>query len=132
MTKWIVPCNPKYYDVEGAFASLPRVEWKQSNPNICEGDVVYLYVGSPIRAIKYKCNVTKANLSTTVIDDSAFVIDGDVYSTYPRHMELELIKKYDDNVFSYAVLSSHGMKGRVQCPRRITDELDEFIKAKDN
>ena len=53
MTSWIVPCNLAYYDVAGAFANLPCVTWKQTR-KVCVGDIVYIYVGKPISAIKYK------------------------------------------------------------------------------
>ncbi len=49
----IIPANPKYYDVEGAFRKNDTILWKQSN-NICEHDIVYLYVAAPISAILYQ------------------------------------------------------------------------------
>lgn len=45
---WIIPCNPKYYNVKCAMTDLKIVDWKQSNKNISAGDIVYIYVGSPI------------------------------------------------------------------------------------
>lgn len=53
MTEWIIPCNLKYYDVKGAFSKFKAIDWKQSAKNICVGDIVYIYVGKPISAIKY-------------------------------------------------------------------------------
>lgn len=45
-TNWIVPVNPKYFDIEKAFAESDIIEWKQSN-SVIVGDVVYLYLASP-------------------------------------------------------------------------------------
>ena len=53
---WIIPANPKYYDVESAFAKDDVIDWKQGS-GINTGDTVYMYVGSPVSAILYKCKV---------------------------------------------------------------------------
>ena len=62
MGTWIIPCNLKYYDVDGAFSKLPRIDWKQSLKNVEVGDIVYIYVGTPVKAIRYKCLVNKVKL----------------------------------------------------------------------
>ena len=38
MADWVIPCNLKYYNVEGAFKNLKRIDWKQSAKNIEIGD----------------------------------------------------------------------------------------------
>ena len=48
MEQWIIPCNIKYYDVEGAFEKLKCLDWKQSNKSIHVGDEVYIYIGKPL------------------------------------------------------------------------------------
>ena len=60
-TQWVIPCNPAYYDVCGVFNKLDKVEWKQST-NVNEGDIVYIYVTSPIKEIRYKCVARKVDL----------------------------------------------------------------------
>lgn len=118
MTQWIIPCNIKYYDVEGAFNKLKVLDWKQSNKSILVGDEVFIYVGAPIKAIKYKCRVNKVNLTSVEIDDSEFVLNGDPYEHYGNHMELELLEEYEDTRYSLEVLRSKGLKGQIQGPRR--------------
>ena len=56
---WLITCNPRLYDVIGAFARFKKIEWKQNN-NINKGDIVYIYVGSPIKCLKYKCRALKS------------------------------------------------------------------------
>lgn len=129
MTEWIIPCNIKYYDVVGAFKKLKRIDWKQSVKNISVNDIVYIYVGLPYSSIKYKCLVTKVNLNSIEIDDSEFVINGDQYMNYGNHMELEFIKEYRDNVLSLSILTEHGMKGRIQGPRRADSEISRLISS---
>ena len=58
---WIIPCNPKYYDIISAFDNLNVIEWNQTN-NAAVGDTVYIYVGEKYKSIMYKCEVIEANL----------------------------------------------------------------------
>ena len=44
ITDWIIPCNPKYYDVFGAFDKMETIDWRQTAKNIEPGDAVYIYV----------------------------------------------------------------------------------------
>ncbi|SFX14053.1 hypothetical protein [Ruminococcus sp. XPD3002] len=128
MQKWIVPCNQKYYKVEEAFSKLKRLDWKQSSPNIKIGDIVYIYVSKPVMAILFKCKVTKVNLDRIEIDDSEFVVNGENYLTYPLHMELEFIKKYNDEL-TMNILSLHGVKGRIQSTRKVCQELENYLSS---
>ena len=126
MADWIIPCNLKYYDVVGAFNKLSRIDWKQSAKNIAVGDVVYIYVGRPLMAIKFKCKVNKVNLDSIEIDDREFVIVGDNYMNYRNHMELELITAYNDEL-TLEELRKHGLNGNIQGPRHLVAELKTFI-----
>ena len=58
---WIVPVNPKFYDLKSAFATNDEIIWKQSN-NMLAGDTVYLYTAAPVSSILYRCTVLKANI----------------------------------------------------------------------
>lgn len=127
MTDWIIPCNLKYYDVKGAFSKFKAIDWKQSAKNICVGDIVYIYVGKPISAIKYKCRVNKTNLSQIEIDDSEFIINGENYENYGNHMELELIREYADTELTLDMLVENGLKGNIQGPRRVDVLIQESI-----
>ena len=127
MTELIIPCNLKYYDVKGAFSKFKAIDWKQSAKNICVGDIVYIYVGKPISAIKYKCRVNKTNLSKVEIDDSEFVINGENYENYGNHMELELIREYADTELTRDMLVENGLKGNIQGPRRVDVLIRESI-----
>ena len=128
MADWIIPCNPQYYDVVGAFSNLSRIGWKQSAKNIDVNDIVYIYVGRPLMAIKFKCKVNKVNLDFIEIDDSEFIIIGDNYMNYKNHMELELLTQYEDEL-TLEKLGAHGLNGNVQGPRRLVAELKEFIET---
>ena len=127
ITEWVISCNPSYYDVIGAFNELECIEWKQST-NIKVGDIVYIYVSSPVKEIKYKCIARKVNLNSAGrIDDSKFMIDDSNYRNYGRYMELELITKYQDKQYTLNDLKQHGLRS-VQGPSKLSEELQNYIK----
>ena len=117
MAEWIVPCNPKFYKVDDAFKALKKLDWKQASNKMKIGDIVYIYVSKPVMAIR-----------EIEIDDSAFVINGDSYSTYPIHMELEFLQEYTDEL-TMKILSQHGIKGNIQGVRRVIGELHQYIES---
>ena len=124
---WIIPCNPKYYDVVGAFNELHRIEWKQST-NIKVGDIVYIYVGGPYKEIKYKCVAKRVDLSSAErIDDSKYILNDANYKNYGRYMELELLVKYEEQQCPFTKVKQYGPKS-IQKPSRVTKELDNYIK----
>lgn len=107
---------------------MKSYKWKQSAKSIEIGDEIFIYVGSPISAIKYKCTVNKINLTTRKIDDSKFVLNGEPYNNYMNYMELELLEKYDNHQYAFEVLKETGLKGSIQGPRR-ANGLIVFIVA---
>ena len=48
--EWLVPSNPKFYDIIKAFEEADEIDWKQG-AGIKKGDTVYMYVGAPVSAI---------------------------------------------------------------------------------
>lgn len=125
MKKWIITCNPKYYDVVGAFNAFESINWKQS-VNIQVDDVVYIYVGKPISAIIYETKALKVNIPAPSIDDTDFVIDGSNYENYGRYMELKFIRCFDKKLLSFHILKENGLKS-VQGPSKVTNDLENFI-----
>lgn len=68
----IVPCNKSLYDVDGAFADLKEIDWRQ-NINVEVGAKAYIYVGKPFEAgLVYECKVIKTNKTIETIDDSKY------------------------------------------------------------
>ena len=52
--EWIIPANPKYYDIMHAFDDTDTINWKQG-AGIKKGDTVFMYVGAPVSVVMYKC-----------------------------------------------------------------------------
>ena len=51
--EWLIPSNPRYYDIIRAFEERDEIEWKQG-AGVREGDTVFMYVGAPVSAVLYK------------------------------------------------------------------------------
>ena len=124
---YIVPCNLKYYDVFNAFNSLKKLDWKQRSKNVKTGDIVYVYVSSPICEICFKCIVRKTNKPKSTIDDSAFTNDGSVFEDYGRYMELEMLEQYEKKL-PMSLLQSFGINGRIFSIRTLSDSQAELIE----
>lgn len=125
MTEWIITCNLKYYDINGAFRKFSKIDWKQRN-NINVGDIVYIYITKPYSSIMYKCLANKVNLPSVGINDSEFNLEGSGYGDYGRYMELEFLSKYDKNQFPMDILMKNGLK-TVRGPSKVTPKLSKYI-----
>ncbi len=128
ITEWIIPCNPTLYRVDEAFAELKILDWKQTSPKMEVDDIVYIYVSKPVQAIRFKCKVNKVNLPQIEIDDSKFIINGELYEKHPAHMELELLATFTDEL-TMDIMATHGVKGRIQGPRRMNEDLINYIQS---
>lgn len=114
--KWIVPANPKYYDIINAFNKTDTIIWKQSN-NIWAGDIVYLYVTAPISAILYKCEVLETDIPYEYKDKNVAM---------KKVMKIKLLKRYKQDEFTFEKLNKYGIKW-VRGPRGLTDILSKDL-----
>lgn len=112
---WIIPSNPKIYDVDEGFATSVsgEIEWHQHN-NIKSGDELYIYSAAPNSAILYRCEVTASDLHYQGMFQDK---DG-----YERSMRIRLVERYPKNLFPLAFLKAHG-GGPVRGARRMPAQL---------
>lgn len=116
--EWIVPANPRYYDIEAAFSRADEIEWKQGK-GIKKGDTVLMYVAAPVSAILYQCRVTKT--------DIPFQFDeGNVQMT--SLMKIKLLKRYQPDRFTFEVLGKEYGIYAVRGPRGIPDQLSKALE----
>ena len=112
--EWIIPANPKFYDVEAAFAKDSIITWKQG-AGIIKGDTVFMYVAAPVSAILYKCRVLETysdrNLTITAL------------------MKIELLKRYDRSRFTFQVLGDEYGIYAVRGPRGVPFSLSEALNG---
>ena len=125
---WIIPCNPKYYDIVAAFENLDVIEWSQST-NTTVGDTVYIYVGEKYKSIMFKCEVIAADqYGNRSIDDYPYykelAKDPDI-----RYMKLKLVEKYPIGQYPLKELQENGLTS-VQGRSKATVQLMKYLSKK--
>ncbi len=116
--EWIVPANPKYYDVEAAFADSDLVDWKQGS-GIRAGDTVYMYVAAPVSAILYKCRVAETDIPFEYADKNVKM---------KALMKLRLLRRYEREQFTFERLRDEFGVTAVRGPRGVPYGLSEALK----
>ncbi len=111
--EWIVPANPAYYDVEKAFGELETVEWKQGR-GVRAGDVVFMYVASPVSAILYKCAVEETGIPCGFKGGPVIVRE---------LMRLRILRRYPPDRFTFDVLKGEYGIFAVRGPRGVPNSL---------
>ena len=115
--EWIIPANTKYYDIIHAFDDKDEIDWKQGS-GINAGDTVFIYVGSPVSAIMYKCRVTKTDIPFDYHDGNL---------TIRSLMSIRLIKRYDPSQFTFDVLRDEYGIYAIRGPRGIPNSLGSAL-----
>lgn len=116
-SSWLIPGNPKYYDIPGNFKVGKTTIWKQST-KINIGDTVYLYVTSPVKAVKYKCTVIQVNIPYKYSDQNMKM---------QKIMRVKVLKEYPDKFCTFDKLKELGVKA-VRGPRRISENLVKYLQ----
>ena len=106
---WVIPANPKYYDLISDFAKSDIMLWHQ-NINVSKNDTVYIYVAEPYSAILYKCVVIEANIP-----------DGD-----KMLMKLKLKKEYLKEEYPFTKLKEYGLTA-IRGPRTMPNKLAKVL-----
>ncbi|MBY5035503.1 MmcQ/YjbR family DNA-binding protein [Streptococcus gallolyticus] len=113
---WVIPANPKVFDIDSEFAENKIVYWTQK-ATIQTGDLVAMYITAPVRALRYVCRVLGSQLEN---------------HRYPEEsnkllMQVELLHTFTDDEFPIDRMKELGVKA-VRGPRRMTKELAEAVK----
>ena len=116
---WLVPANPKYFDVVDAFAKKRTILWKQST-DILVDDTVYLYVGAPYSAILYQCRVVETGIPYSYEDCNVRM---------DHVMKIRRTHCYLPTQFTFAELKRFGVNA-VRGPRRMPESLQKELEAK--
>lgn len=116
--EWIIPSNPKYYDIVHAFDEQKEINWKQG-AGIRKGDTVFLYVGAPVSAVLYKCKVTETDIPYEYQDRNLKI---------RALMKIRLQKRYAPEKFTFEVLKKEYGIYAVRGPRGIPNSLSAALK----
>ncbi len=129
MASWLIPCSPEIYDAEAALREYGRLLWHQQC-NVAAGDVAYLYVTAPVKAIRCKCLIGEADVPFDDGEDDGYIIDEAFCArTHRRYMELRLLETYDSPMLGYRMLLMNGLTGAVRSQRRAGVALEEYLSA---
>ena len=117
---WLVPSNPKYYDVIRAFSEEEEILWKQGNDNIREGDIVYLYLGAPYSAVLYRCLVTET--------DIPYVGEQPVNVHLKNMMKIRKQEQYPKDKWNLPVLRTYdvwSVRSARSCPDKLAAAMEK-------
>ena len=117
--EWIIPANPKFYDVEAAFAVNDIITWKQG-AGIMRGDTVFMYVAAPVSAILYKCRVLETDIPYDYEDKNL---------TIKALMKIELLRRYDRDAFTFSRLGEEYGIYAIRGPRGVPFSLSEALNG---
>jgi len=116
---WIIPSNPKVYDIDAGFeAGGGRIEWHQHN-NIKPGDEVYIYSAAPNSAILYRCEVEASDLRYRGMFAES--------KGYERAMRIRLIEKYPKDRYPLSFMKANG-GSVIRSARRMPQQLLEAME----
>ena len=115
--EWIVPANPKYYDIINCFSNTEEIIWKQSS-DIHVNDIVYLYVADPYSKIMYKCKAIEVNIPYEYKDKKV---------SMNHVMKIKLIKRLVNKDYTFEYLNKLGIKA-IRGPRKIPKEIAIKLK----
>lgn len=115
--EWIIPANPKYYDIERAFDNAEIIDWKQSG-SVKVGDTVFMYVAAPVSAILYKCKVVEVDIPYDYQDKNL---------TITTLMKIKLLRRYDRKQFTFDRLKEDFGIYAVRGPRGVPNSLSHEL-----
>ena len=117
--EWIVPANPKYYDVINCFNDTNEIIWKQSS-DVHINDIIYLYVAVPYSKTMYKCKAIEVNIPYDYKDNNLSI----------NHvMKIKLLKRLDDKNYTFEYLNEIGIKA-IRGPRKINKAISDKLNCK--
>lgn len=112
--EWIIPANPKFYDVINCFNETNITTWKQSN-QIHVGDIIYLYVAAPYSAILYKCQAIEVNIPYEYQDSNIKM---------SHVMKIKLLERFQAEQYPFSKLKEYGIQA-IRGPRRMPQPLSK-------
>ncbi len=116
--EWIVPANPRYYDVDAAFLRENVIFWKQSS-DVHVGDTVYLYVAAPVSAVRYRCTAVEVDLPYPYRDKNV---------SMKKVMRIRREQTYPPEAVPFSKLCALGIRA-VRGPREVTAAFSAYMKT---
>lgn len=111
---WLIPANPKYYDIDAEFAESKIILWTQK-ASLEKGDFVAIYITAPTKAVRYFCQALEVDLPNDAYRDEPSI---------KKLMKIQLLHTFSDEQVTFDTLKLCGVRA-VRGPRRMTKELIE-------
>jgi hypothetical protein len=129
---FVMPCNLKNYDVVNHFNKTNEIVWKKC-AGIHTGDIVYIYVGIPVKAIKYRCVVINDDVRGELLEKNAYAKVGDFEHNH-RYMQIRMINEYKDEIPLSKIkeLGVYMIRKQGRIDRQLNDYLLEVNKVYDS
>lgn len=120
---WIIPANPKHYDIEKGFEESPdgTLLWTQ-RIKAQAGDTLFIYHTEPIASLTYRCTVVEADIP-------ADPGEGDGFTRGRYLMRIRREERYPDGRYPRSFLNEHGIKKTVRGQRSCPDDLFRVISG---
>ena len=115
---WLVPANPKFFDIVGAFQKNDELTWKQS-ANYKVGDIIFMYVGAPVSAVLYKCAVIKTDMPYRYHDKNLKI---------SKVMMIKRLKTFEPKLMTFVKLAEFGVRA-VRGPRSCPDAVVKWLES---
>lgn len=122
---WIIPCNLKLFDVFEHMKSHDTMIWKKSR-GIKNGDIVYIYVGLPVMAVKYRCVVIDDAVNDEILSANSYARINDIEKNN-MYMQLKVLNTYEDEL-PLRVLNDFGIY-RVRRQSRLDRRFENFLES---
>ncbi len=116
--EWLIPANPKYYDIVGAFDAEDEIIWKQGSIKMEAGDIAYMYVAVPYSAILYRCEITETNLIWKGKSEPVNI---------KQVMKIKKLHQYEPNEFTLSKMAEEYDVRTVRGPRGVPYQLSQDL-----
>lgn len=113
---WIIPANPKYYDIDKAFRKEKDITWKQQG-KLLPGDLVFMYITAPVSAVRYQAVVTETDIPYEFSSPEL---------SMKKIMKLGRTHVYPDDFCPLSKLKELGIKS-VRGQRTVTKEFLDYF-----
>jgi hypothetical protein len=134
LVHWIIPANPKFYDVFGAFSET-KTYWPIT-VNMSIGDTVYIYLTAPYKQIGFVCEVLEINIDQESITDSIRpffkkdISDTGKSKLFMKIKTISTISIEKDSLLGLDHLKQNGLTGMLMGARKLENNpnLLSYIK----
>ena len=134
MAHWIIPANPKFYDIFGAFSEVDTF-WP-INVNVSIADTIYLYLAAPYKQIGFVCEVLEIDIDQESIFESIRpffkkeISDPGKSKLFMKVKTISTIPIDKDSLLGLKYLKQNGLTGMLMGARKLENNPSLFTYIK--